>query len=246
MLDVFDRSTLVIIPCCAAKSAGGHSDGAVPDPLKDLVSASAYGQALNTRAEVLGAVRRALKFTSDKYAKNVALTDGPDFGVPTGAALTMPALDRYQGSLYRANGLKEEIRKAVSSDDGARVLILSALYGPLHPLSPIQDYNLMMSDTPAKSWSTAFPRFLSDYAERNGIRRVALYVGSSTAYFKVARKAAAPLLASGRIETTVQYHVVGGGTRETPTRHGQLLAAQLSGADCSSLFDKVTMQELKL
>lgn len=246
MLDVFDRSTLVIIPCCAVKSAGGRLDGAMPDPLKDLVSASAYSQALETRAEVLGAVRRTLKFTSDKYAKNAALTDGADFGVPTGVALTVPALDRYQGFLYRANGLKEEIRKAVSSDDRARILILSALYGPLHPLSPIQDYNLMMSDTPAKSWSTAFPQFLSDYAERNGIRRIALYVGSETEYFKIARKAATQLLASGQIETTVQYHVVDGGSRETPTRHGQLLAAQLSGADCSSLLNKVTTRELVL
>jgi hypothetical protein len=246
MLDVFDCSTLVIIPCCAAKSGGGRLDGAVPDPLKDLVSASAYGQALDTRAEVLGAVRRAQKFTSDRYAKNMALTDGPDFGVSTGAALTMPALDRYQGSLYRANGLKEEIRKAVSSDDGMRILILSALYGPLHPLSPIQDYNLMMSDTPSKSWGTAFPQFLSDYVENNGIRRVALYVGSSTAYFKIARRAAVPLLASGRIEAAVQYHVVEGGTRETPTQHGQLLAAHLSGADCSSLLNKATTRELSL
>lgn len=199
MLEEFDRSTLLIVPCCAAKSAGGRMNVAELDPLRDLSTPSAYRLALKARSEILHYVRRAPKFTADKYLKNISITDGADFGSVAGAGLAMPALDRYQGLLYRAKGLKASIREAVSSTEGPRVLILSALYGPLHPLSPIQDYNLMMSDAPARPWSTAFPQFLAAFAELNDIRRVALYVGTSTAYFKVARKAALPLLASGRL-----------------------------------------------
>lgn len=245
MLEVFDRSTLLIIPCCAAKLAGGRVADIVEDPLRTMVSTEAYAEALRARAGVLGSVRTAHKFTSDKYAKNLSIVDGADFGASQ-SALAMPALDRYEGSLYRAKGLKEAMRRAVSSDDGPRVLILSALYGPLHPLSPIQDYNLMMSDAPAKPWSVAFPRFLADYVERNSIRRAALYVGTSTAYFKIARKAIAPLLAGARLERAVQYHVVDGGTRETPTRHGALLAAHLAGGDCAPFFAGGMTEEVSL
>lgn len=88
--------------------------------------------------------------------------------------------------------------------------------------------------------------FLADYVEHNGIRRAALYVGTSTAYFKIARKAVAPLLASNRLEQAAQYHVVDGGTRETPTRHGALLAAQLAGADCSPFFAGGMTREVRL
>jgi hypothetical protein len=245
MLDVSDQSTLLIIPCCAAKVAGGQLIEVDDDPLQAMVSSTAYGDVLHARENVLGAIRGAPKYVSDKYAKNIAIVDGPGLRV-AGSALLMRALDRYGGSLYRTKGLKENIRQAVLGGDRPRVLILSALYGPLHPLSPIQDYNLMMSDAPAKAWTTAFPRFLADYVERNGIRRVALYVGSSTAYFKIARKAVVPLLANDRIERAVQYHVVDGGTRETPTRHGALLAAHLSCAECAPFFEGGMTQEVRL
>lgn len=236
MFEVFDRSTLVIIPCCAAKSPGGLPSSEAVDPLRELSSESAYRQAIQARLGVLGAIKQTSKYTSGKYGKNTAIADSADFGSESDGGLSLPALKRYQGSLYRAPGLKEAIYRALANADGPRFLILSALYGPLHPLSPIQDYNLMMSDAPAKPWSAAFPQFLADFAERNGIRRVALYVGTSTTYFKIARKATMPLLSSGRVGEAVQYHVVDGSTREAPTRHGALSAAQLAGSDASAFF----------
>jgi hypothetical protein len=244
MLEVFDRSTLVIIPCCAAKASGGTVDMGT-DPLSCTVSAATYRDVLQVREGVLNTVRGASKFMTDKYAKNAKIANGVDFGANRAIA-TMPALERYEGSLYRAEGLKAAIRAATTSSDGPRILILSALYGPLNPLSAIQDYNLMMSDSAAKPWALAFPLFLHDYTERNGIRRAALYVGSSTSYFKIARKAVAPLLAIGLLDEAVQYHVVNGSTLETPRRHGALLAAQLSGKSCAPFFDGGATVEVHL
>lgn len=242
MLEV-DRSTLVIIPCCAAKVAGGTLDDAGPEPLQDLVTESAYVAMLDARGKVLRAVQHTPKFTEKKYAKNAAISNGPDFGRSVGASLTMSALDRYEGTLYQSPGLKAGIRKAVGSAEGPRILILSALYGPLHPLSRIQDYNLMMSDRPAKSWGTEFPKFLGDYVESNSIRQVALYVGTTTDYYKIACKAVLPMLVNGRVKSAVQYHVVGGNTRKTPKQHGALLRDQLAGTDCGHFFDHGLLEE---
>lgn len=242
MLEV-DRATLVIVPCCAAKVAGGSLDDAGPEPLRNFVTESTYLAMLDAREEVLRCVQHTPKFTEEKYAKNAAISNGPDFGRSVGAALTMPALDRYEGTLYQSPGLKAGIREAAGSTEGPRILILSALYGPLHPLSRIQDYNLMMSDRPAKLWGTAFPKFLADYVESNSIRQVALYVGTSTYYYKIARKAVLPMLVNGRVRSAVQYHVVGGTTRKTPEQHGALLRDQLAGTDCRHFFDHGLLEE---
>lgn len=245
--NVWSRDSLLLIPCCAAKLAGGRAGVERHDPLDGLISALAHAGILRARGQVFGAMQTAAKYTTATYEKNVSIVDDADIG---GAAdiggSTMPALDRYVGSLYSASGLKAGIRKAVESADGPKVLILSALYGPLHPLSEIQDYNLMMSDAPAKVWRSAFPDFLEDYARTNSIRNIHLYVGTSTAYFSVAKKASQRLLTRGVIEGAIQYHVVKGSTRETPSKHGALLSAQLAGIDASHFFTSTSIVAKRL
>jgi hypothetical protein len=108
------------------------------------------------------------------------------------------------------------------------VLILSALYGPLHPLSPIQDYNLRMDQAPARVWQTAYLPVLDHYVSKQGIRSIVLLVGSMTAYYRVASQAASDLLRRGCIAAASQYHILDGNTRATPIEHGRLLLDLLS------------------
>ena len=210
---------LFLIPCCASKSRGGHPPSAEPDPLNRLVPEAAYSEILEIRKRVLSDVHRYDRYVAGKYEKNGSLEPGPDFGGQSASGLYLPAVQRYRGTLY-SNA------PALSSSNGTdnRILILSALYGPLHPLSRIQDYNLQMSDKPAYgTWKKHLPRFLRDYILSNGIREINLLFGTSTYYLKAARAAVNPMLKDKLIEKAVQYHVVGGGTRLTPRAHGGLL-----------------------
>jgi len=77
----------------------------------------------------------------------------------------LPAIDRYNGYLYTAKeNFSDIIKNGLDNPDKPRIIILSALYGPLHPVSIIQDYELKMSDKYAcKTWKEHFPDFLSDY-----------------------------------------------------------------------------------
>ena len=225
--------TLLIIPCCAAKAPKGPVVGSYTDPLKDVVSQSAYAELLLARANVLREVKRNPRFITDKYAKNAAiLPEGEEFGGPFNpnrAATYLPAISRYTGTLYSVPGLKAAIVQAVTDNCQPRIMILSALYGPLHPMSQIQDYNLKMSDAPARVWSRSFPPFLEDYVANNGITSLYLYVGSATAYFSIAREAAVRLLRKGLLRRAVQYHIEEGDTRTTPLQHGARLLSDLSG-----------------
>lgn len=210
---------LFLIPCCASKKHNGHSRFAAPDPLSRLVSEAAYSAILETRREVLSGIRQDERYLSGKYEKNRRLEPGPDFGGQSASGLYLPAVQRYKGTLYSS-------APALSSrsDRDGQILILSALYGPLHPLSRIQDYNLQMSDKPAYgTWKKRLPGFLRNYALSNGIREVHLFFGSSTYYLKAAQAAVESLLKEELIKKAVQYHVTGGSTRLTPQTHGELL-----------------------
>lgn len=223
----FGADTLLIIPCCAAKSAGGSSIHSSIDPLSEFVSAQTYSAMLTARASVLKAVKSDAKFLTNRYQKNVSIQEGRDIGGSSTAGLYSSALRRYTGKFYSVPEFKQTVEKMIGAGDAPQLIILSALYGPLHPLSQIQDYNLMMSDTPARAWSSAFPPFLEDYVRRNGINQVVLYVGSATAYFKIAKKAVRALLDKGLIRRGIQYHVENGSTPTTPRQHGLRLLDDL-------------------
>ena len=159
---------LFLIPCCARKKPGGHSPHAVSEPLERLVSKAAYSGILEAREEVLSRVRQNEKYLSADYEKNRRLEPGPDLGGRHSSGLYLPATKRYGGMLYsNAPALSSR------NNQDAHILILSALYGPLDPLSLIQDYNLKMSDSPAyKTWKERFAPFLRCYVLSNGIREI--------------------------------------------------------------------------
>src|SRR5947209_20547239 len=107
------------------------------------------------------------------------LRGGADVVQSDRAATYRPAIERYIGNLYSVDpGFAVKIRRTLHEENRRHILILSALYGPLHPLSPIQDYNLKMSNSPAyRTRKAGLASFLKEYVTRNGIRSVCFYLG---------------------------------------------------------------------
>ena len=158
----------------------------------------------------------------------------------------LPAVDRYIGSLYTGNPkLVDAIRQNEARKNDVRVLILSALYGPLHPLDLIQDYNLQMSDKPAyRVWKDQFPLFLEDYVDQNQVSEISLYVGGSTRYYRVAELAARRLKKKDLVGSVTQYEVIDGSSYVTPFTHGQLLYSHLSKVPDRNLENRVLVRQI--
>ncbi len=237
---------LLIIPCCARKRPGGERVGVHAAHRGDLVSSDAYADILSARADVLSGVRKKPKYLSGKFSKNASIQDGPEFGGDRLNGRYMPAIERYIGSLYSGtSGFVEAIRKNEPDSTRISVLILSALYGPLHPLDLIQDYNLQMSNSPAyQVWKDQFPLFLEEYVVREQISDLHLYMGRSTRYFRVAELAVARLKRRDLIESAVQYDVIGGSSYITPYTHGQLMYSHLVGESDPQLETSVRARQL--
>jgi len=202
-----DERTLLIIPCCKSKCSGGNDlPPEYVDPLTSTVSSSAWSSIITART------------CQEQY-----LTDNLHF---------LPAIDRYTGSLYRPipefSSLTLERTNTISTP---KLLILSALYGPLHPESLINDYDLKMPSTKKSVWMKNFPEFLSDYVATQNVSSIRVYFGQSTGYFKVANNAIKPILQSGGIENAIQYQVEDGGSYLTPYNHGLKLAHDLKLPD---------------
>ena len=231
---------LFLIPCCASKKHNGHSSSAASEPLSRLVSEATYSAILKTRRDVLSDIRRDKRYLSGKYEKNRKLEPGPDFGGQGASGLYLPAVQRYKGTLY-----SNVPALSSRSDRDGRILILSALYGPLHPLSRIQDYNLQMSDKPAyRTWKKRLPGFLRNYTLSNGIEEIHLFFGSSTYYLKVVQGAVGSLLKEKLIKKAIQYHVTSGSTRLTPQTHGELLEDFLKRGSIDELPGNVEARAL--
>ena len=237
---------LLIIPCCARKRPGGEKVGVHAVQLEDVVSSEVYADVLSGRADVLSAVRSKPRYLSGKHSKNASIQDGPEFGGDRLNGQYMPAIERYIGSLYSGTlEFAEAIRNNEHDNSKISVLILSALYGPLHPLDMIQDYNLQMSDSPAyQVWKHQFPLFIEEYVERKQIGDVHLYVGSSTRYYRVAEMAIARLKRRDLIKSAVQYDVIGGSSYITPHTHGRLMYSHLVGESDSQLESSVIARQL--
>ncbi len=199
------------------------------EPLSKLVSHSIYSDILEARRDVLSNISRCEGYVSGKYKKNRSVRLGPDFGGRYTSGQYLSAIERYEGRLY------ESIPKTLAVDGNLsqnqcnrHVLILSALYGPLHPGSDIQDYNLKMSDRPAYTiWKAAFPTFLRNYVTSNDIQSIYLFLGTTTDYLKIARLAVEPLLNDRLITEAIQYHVIDGNSSKTPKLHGKIFARHL-------------------
>lgn len=135
------------------------------------------------------------------------------------------------GKLYKGSpGLADGIRTHIANPDKPCVLVLSALYGPLHPSALIQDYNLQMSDPPAyQTWKRNLPPFLAEYVQRSSIKEVRLYLGGSTAYLRVASSAVRLLKEKKLVGRVIHYDVKNGNSHLTPSLHGRLALSHLEG-----------------
>jgi hypothetical protein len=120
-------SSLILIPCSDRKRPGGE-----PMWRNELTAPSALGP----RGEWLWEARKAI-------SSMLALTPGPDLGLDSAQHAYLPALERYDGLLYRGAhfGLwGHEDLEVVRQ----QCLIVSALYGLVTPTEFIRNYNVSM------------------------------------------------------------------------------------------------------
>ena len=207
------------------------------------MSERAYSDILLKRAAVLKTLQSYGEGADGYDPKNRFIANGPDLGGESGGGLYAPAMARYTGNLYSVSGLKPAAAKIIGAPNAPRLIILSALYGPLHPLSLIQYYNLEMRKTCAKGeWSKAFPPFLEDYVRQNHISQVVLYLGSGSAYFPIAKRAVKYVRARGISLRCTQYHVTDGSTPVTPPEHGRRFLDDLDSRE-SEGFPRATKIE---
>ena len=106
------RSALILMPCSGEKDVGGRPGSEGGPSITELLSPGIASQLLAARSPVL---RLA----------------GHDAGA------LLPAVDRYQGHLYRA--ARPGLAKAIA--DGVDLAIISGGYGLLLPLEAIGHYN---------------------------------------------------------------------------------------------------------
>ena len=232
MQDIADSHTLLLFPCCGSKLSGGTPWDESGSKLSRLVPQNVFEEIVAAREDLLKTIQNEERYFTDKYKKNVYIRFGPDFNGTDATGKYRPAINRYIGFLYTETPeLPELITRRLLEPDAPHLLILSALYGPLHPFDIIQDYDLKMGDHPARTkWrKKIFPLFLKEYIQTYGIKHVELFFGHSTEYLKVARGAILPLLNAGILSEAVQYWVDGGNTQATPKAHGRILASRLKG-----------------
>ena len=149
----------MILPCCSEKKDGGLSN--YEGYLSKYISRDCYKRIIETRKNILSNLKQNDEYITGKYRKNKNIKAGKDFGEANSTGKYMQAIDRYAGSLYSAVQISTRlVRQSFKKGNGPKIIILSALYGPLHPLDMIQDYNLRMSDKPAyTAWKTTFCSF---------------------------------------------------------------------------------------
>jgi len=219
---------LILIPCCADKEDGGEGRSIVRSSLQAHLGKPQWDDLLEARRSVLAAIRSESRWTTGKYVKNRELKCGRDFGGSESGARYLPATQRYTGTLYKEaptladNASNEESKRST-------VLVVSALYGLLHPDDEIQNYNLQMSESPAyRTWKQTLPETLLNFVTRNAVSEMFLLFGPSTAYLKVVMKALSPDL-KRVVPRIVHFDVQSGSSYKTPQRHGQVLNYLLSG-----------------
>lgn len=242
----FGSETLLLIPCCAKKRAGGGPWDANLPAVADTFDSETYDILISARRELLLTIKELPAYSKGKYAKNMSIALGPDFGGDDGSGQYRPALERYTGSLYKAEtNWSAQVAKALLNRTGPKLLIQSALYGLLHPWEPIQDYNLQTSDIPAKTiWSHKMPCLLKAFVERMNIQRIIMYFGGSTTYFRIAVQAVKPLLQSVKLKEVLHYNVERGNAYHTPHNHGLILLRDLTGKETSGYTRPINLRKI--
>jgi cytoplasmic iron level regulating protein YaaA (DUF328/UPF0246 family) len=233
--------TLMILPCCSEKKDGGL--GNYEEYLSKYISRDCYKRIIETRKKILSNLKQNDEYITGKYRKNKNIKAGKDFGEANSTGKYMQAIDRYAGSLYSAvPDFPRLVRQSLKKGNGPKIIILSALYGPLHPLDMIQDYNLKMSDKPAyTAWKTTFCSFLPEFVVDNEMKHILVYLGKQTAYFKVAESAIRKLNDVPTINA-IHFNVKNGTSYLTPHNHGLCIAKHLGYSEEISFTRKIEEQ----
>lgn len=194
---------------------------------------------------MLAGIQGDSRFLTEKYSKNRLIREGPDFGQDGVIPQYLTAVERYCGKLYSVDpAFPQTLKSVLQAEDAPQILILSALYGPLHPFSLIQDYNLEMSDRPAYGvWRKSFAVFLKAYIAQNKVQSIRLYLGRTTHYLKVVKEAIAPLIGSGL--DACFYDVENGNSRETPLNHGKRFLSDL-GCLKNAVYSRTIVQDYRI
>ena len=200
---MMNNNTLLIIPCCKHKQTGGLPRPAgYQDPLSELIDPQSFERIENTRK---------------KLSHVVGEGDETCF---------LPAIERYVGHFYRAvPNMAEVIRNKTNSANQPRLLILSALYGPLHPESLINIYDLRLHCN-TSPWTSQFPVFLERYVRQNGVERIRVYCESD--YAEVLRLSSEALVLNGHLSEVVVYEAQGTDVQSMYRNYGRRLVEDLT------------------
>ncbi len=218
---VADNRTAILIPCCKTKMPGGerYQQGAFGSR-KELSE--------KVREEVLEG-RRAILRGLLKSRTESGVREGPDFGGQDLDGLYRPSWQRYRGFLYGALPNREILAR--KKHEGPRLLILSALYGPLDPEEMIQDYELQMGQPlmtcegkirPLNVWKRILPAFFHDWVVNEGLNRILLLLCAH--YLDALKPSVNQGLRQGWLKEVMQCKVLNGSTGKTPKTHGRVLS----------------------
>lgn len=190
------RSALILMPCSGEKDVGGRPASEGTPSITESLSPGIASQLLAARSPVL----------------RLADHQPGEF---------LPAVDRYQGHLYRA--ARPGLTKAIA--DGVDLIIISGGFGLLHPLEAIGDYDraFSRSDWPRGLLESA----LVDLARHLGHDHVVAFCSRTTGYADLIRRT--PWKASGITASLVTPNLAGrgGALRLAPKASGEALTAYL-------------------
>ncbi len=119
--------------------------------------------------------KREIRWENDlkELPINDNLVNGRDFGGEDPAALYRPAIDRYNGDFYTGLG-REGKEKILRSSH--HFLIISACFGILKPLEPIQFYACQFGDKNKAYWEWTkkhdITKILVEYVKKHNIKRI--------------------------------------------------------------------------
>jgi hypothetical protein len=225
-----DSKTLLIIPCSAKKLKGGK-------PITEYKNDFSFYDFWDK--DTLELIIKCRKQIKNKHTNCYNESDNE----------YLPAIQRYVGNVYQPELKKEQPKKTLSyiqkhygNINQPQIIILSALYGPLHPFELIQNYNLKMGQA-TSIWKAACEQIISCYVQKNNIDKIVMYTGSGADYFKVMLPTIKSLLAKKLIKSAYQYHVVDGGSSQTPVTHGKLFYADISQTACEKLSRVIELRQ---
>lgn len=196
------KNTLLIIPCCKIKRTNGYPKPSdYRDPLSKLIDEDIYQDIIKTR----------------KTLSHIIEEEDSEY--------FSPAIERYIGYFYQAvPNLAQILKEKTNAENQPKLLILSALYGPLHLESLICNYDLLLNkkDSP---WAARFVPFLENYVLRNDIKEVRIYCESD--YADLLWGAIEPLRKRGILLNAIQYKVQADGAEIIYTNQGLQLIKDL-------------------